>query len=96
MGRPRLAGKQPYRGVFIRSRPCGCGKRGYPDRKSAKDVIREMRRQGKVRTDRVDAYRCTTDDDFWHVGHRHHNEGRGNLNDPANWAKPTTKGDPTS
>lgn len=80
MSTPRNVGKQPHLGVYIRAWPCACGKRGYKERSEAKKVIKEMRRQGKTRTDRVDAYRCDVDGGYWHVGH---NDRTGtNLNDP--------------
>ena len=83
----RNVGKQPAYGVYIRAWPCACGKRGYKERAAAKDVIKEMRRQGKVRTnaDRIDAYRCDVDPDYWHVGHQYDRHGAVNLNDPAAW-----------
>ena len=80
MGVPRNVSKQPITGTYIRARPCACGKRGYRERSEAKKVIREMRRQGKTRTDRVNAYRCITNPSFWHVGHGTHVGV--NLNDP--------------
>ena len=82
--RQRNATKQPYRGTYTHGLLCECGKRGYKERRAAKNVIREMRRQGKVRSDRIDAYRCDVDPDYWHVGHR----GSGcepDLNNPATW-----------
>lgn len=84
--RQRNVGKQPHFGSYIRAWPCECGKRGYKDRHAAKDVIREMRRQGTVRSDRVDAYRCLTDPDYWHVGHRPDAFIGENLNDPGTWS----------
>jgi len=79
--RPRQhTGRQPHYGTYIRAWPCECGKRGYQERSEAKKVIKEMRRQGKVRSDRVDAYRCQADPDYWHVGHTF--QVGVNLNDP--------------
>jgi hypothetical protein len=83
--RQRNVGKQPIFGTYHQAKPCECGKRGYPDRHTAKDVIREMRRQGKVRSDRIDAYRCLSDPDYWHVGHRPECHIGLNLNDPGTW-----------
>jgi hypothetical protein len=83
----RNATKQPYRGTYTHGLPCECGKRGYGDRRAAKDVIREMRRQGKVRSEsaRIDAYRCDVDPDYWHVGHSRPYQVGPDLNDPTTW-----------
>lgn len=82
MTRQRNVGKQPIYGTYVRAWPCACGKRGYPNRDDAKKVIKEMRRQGKIRdaAARISAYRCATDPDYWHVGH---DASKGpNVNDP--------------
>lgn len=78
----RSFSRQPAHGNYIHGLPCECGKRGYRDRDDAKAVVKEMRRRGKTRSDRVDTYECQVDPRYWHVGHRSHNAGRVNLNDP--------------
>lgn len=83
--RKRNVGKQPHAGTYVRAWPCACGKRGYQDRQAAKVVVREMRRTGDQSLARLDAYRCGTDPDYWHVGHRPSAQVAPNLNDPRTW-----------
>lgn len=83
--RQRNVSKQPHYGTYIPARPCSCGKRGYGDRDAAKAVIKEMRRAGKTRSDRVNAYQCRTSSGYWHVGHPPESSRTANLNDPGTY-----------
>ena len=59
---------------------CICGKRGYHNRREARQVAKEMRRNHMLRADavRLCTYKCHTG--VWHVGNRHWPGP--NVNDP--------------
>lgn len=80
MSGPACSG-QPHWGIHVLSVTCSCGKQGYRERAGAKKVIKEMRRTGKLRHNRVNAYLCQSGTGYWHVGHGSP-RGRPNLNSP--------------
>ena len=62
---------------------CSCGKRGYTDRKNAKQVVRESKRRGDdPRADMLSTYRCDEGSRLWHVGHDNPAVNWPNVNDP--------------
>ena len=71
----------PVFGTYVRWWPCVCGKHGYRDRDAAKTVVREMKRKGDRDPERLHAYQCDVDPDYFHAGHRPFLTA--NLNDPA-------------
>lgn len=78
---------KPHTGTYVRGWPCACGSRGYKTRDMAKTVVKEMKRKGDFSPyNRLDAYQCQTDPDFYHVGPRPTSEMAPNLNDPKNWS----------
>lgn len=53
---------------------CGCGKRGYFNRASARNALRWTRRrlqEGQDQKKLLHIYRCPTGNGFYHIGHSH-------------------------
>lgn len=66
--RPRRGAPDVGRTIqFVTATSCPSGKRLYPNRKEAKAAARRLGAAGGA--ERLDAYRCRTGCDGFHIGH---------------------------